>query len=162
MSKGATESRPVGVISNPPSCITRLLSDGDDGCPLGSDAVWAASCERTLNRSTTATPPIRSKTHGPSVTTHRARRTWTASPLERMTKFADLHRIRREAGYQRIEWICATRRHHLCPLPSRAERVLRDRSHSHKEKVMSRRIAALVIVRVSLGVGSARAQEAVR
>ena len=37
---------------------------------------------------------------------------------------------------------------------------MRDRPHIHKDKVMSRRIAALVIVGISLGFGTARAQEA--
>ena len=54
------------------------------------------SREWTPNRRTTATRPIRSKTHGPSVTTHRARRTSTARLLERTTQLADLRLIRRE------------------------------------------------------------------
>jgi hypothetical protein len=78
--------------------------------------------------SATATPPIRSKTHGPSVTTHRTRRTGTARPLERRTKGADFRRIHRTSAGQGIDSVRAARGHHVCPWRSRAQRVTRCRS----------------------------------
>jgi hypothetical protein len=56
--------------------------------------------------------------------------------------------------------LLAHRRHHLCRLRSRERSVvLRYPPATRKEKVMSRRIAALVVMGITLGVGSAFAQE---
>jgi hypothetical protein len=52
-------------------------------------------------------PTIRSKTHGPSVTTHRTRCTGTARPLERTTKGADFRRIHRTSAWQEIDSVRA-------------------------------------------------------
>jgi len=53
----------------------------------------------------------------------------------------------------------AVKRSGITLAPIRHERVVRHRSHSHKEKVMSRTIAALVMIGLSFGVGRAYAQE---
>ena len=128
----ALQSPAPGVISNPPSCITRLLSDGDDGYPLGHrrcpGGEWRVDAESEARRQ--HRPFVRKHTDRLSPRTARdARGTPGRSSAQRNLQIS--------TGFvakvltKRIESVCATRGHHLCPLPSRAQRVLRDRSHTH-------------------------------
>ena len=67
---------------------------------------------------------------------------------------ADEHRT------NRANKSCTPQRHHLCPTRGASHRAWCAKAiRFAKEKVMSRRIAALVILGISLGVGSAYAQE---
>ena len=110
------------------------------------DQVRRMTAVKMTARSTTATPP-HSFENTRTVCHHAPRATHVDRPAAR----AHNGNLQISAGFvangltKRIESDCATRGHHLCPLPSRAQPVLRYRSPTDPARNAGARIACGVI-----------------